>query len=237
MKFLHSLLLLTCSTVFSPTLLFAGDAAKLHFLGFSESGKFLAFQEYGKEEGSGEAYANLYFIDVEGNKYASKSITTRSHTSASETAIRQTNLEQATDPLKKLGIVADNQGTPVVTHLLTDIGVDSKTVKFTMGVPLAGSSYSTYAITVAEIADLSQECASLGETKMLTLTLKNEGEKKTSMLQKDTHIPKSRGCALGYRIQEVFVYREKYLVIFLNVFLPGFEGQNLRYLAITGTLN
>jgi len=48
---------------------FAGDAAELEILGFSENGGIFAFEEYGVQDGSGFPYANRYYIDTEKDAY------------------------------------------------------------------------------------------------------------------------------------------------------------------------
>ncbi len=217
----------------------ASDAAKLNFIGFNESGKYLAFQEYGIADGSALAYATTYFIEVEGNKFKAKSVTTEGGKNgfpSSEEAVRQINLGYAADQLKKLEILTNNKGQQVISHLFSDVGVEPKVAKFSLQPPLAGTNYTTYTLNLEEKEAVSDECGQIPNVKMFTLTLETIEKEKTQVLQNDERIPKSRGCAMGYRIQEVYLYHEKYLVIFLNLLLPGFEGQNMRYLAVTGKL-
>jgi len=102
-------------------------------------------------------------------------------------------------------------------------------------VPLTGLAHKTYAVTL-ELKNGNEECANLGKSQMFNLTVTNENDKKSKPLQNDTKVPESRGCPLDYRIADVFVYQEKFVAVFINVFTPGFEGQNVRYLVVTGTL-
>ena len=55
----------------------AGDFATLNFIGFSKDGRYLAFEEYGTQDGSGFPYSNFYFVDVVKNIFAAKSIIVR----------------------------------------------------------------------------------------------------------------------------------------------------------------
>lgn len=261
--------------------LFAGEASKLHVIGFSEDGNYLAFQQYGITDGEGLAFANTYFVDVEENKYAANPVETRGeadevkedeavkmeenevakedevvkakenkgvnegetveenkevHEDASLDSVRQDNLKEAESQLETLKIIKGNYGDHVISHLLTDVGVEPLTVQFSVGAPLRGASYKTYTIALEERVG-EAECFDVGEAKMLTLNLTNDAEKKIKVLQKDENIPKSRGCPLHYRIQEIYLYHKEFVIIFLNVFKPGFEGESMRFLAITGTLN
>lgn len=67
------------------------------------------------------------------------------------------------------------------------------------------------------------------------LSLTNES-KETRILQKSGRVPSNRGCVDGYGIQEVFIYRN-YVAAFLGVFTRGWEGENLRLIAVTGKLD
>lgn len=67
------------------------------------------------------------------------------------------------------------------------------------------------------------------------MTLINEA-RETVTLQKAGPVPKNRGCTDGYGIQEAFVYHNK-LVVFVGIFTRGWEGENLRLMAVTGELN
>jgi predicted secreted protein len=71
------------------------------------------------------------------------------------------------------------------------------------------------------------------ETFMMDLTLTNKDDNTTRTLQKDTAMPASRGCAHAYRIQDVYLYKGA-IAVFLNVFTQGFEGPDMRFLAVTG---
>jgi predicted secreted protein len=224
------------------TPVWAGDASQLKLIGFSKDGDYLAFQQYGITEGEGAGYSTTYFVDVKGNKYAVKPLETRKADVKQETLpdLIQQNLEQAKPDLEKLGIVTDNLGTQVIARLLSDVGADPKKVEFTLGsnpLPPVGVHHKTFVLTLHdEKAKTEADCTNLGEIKNLTLTLENTVTKKSKTLQQDKEVPKSRGCPLEYRIQDVYIFNEKYIAVFINVFSHGFEGQNMRYLTVTGTV-
>jgi predicted secreted protein len=117
----------------------AGDAATLNFIGFSNTGKYLAFQQYGVTDGKGAAYATLYFVDVADNRYQEKPIETSEDSksgepggeSAQET-VRQLNLDQAKAQLKSLNIVPSNTGIQVISHLTYDTDINPHVVHFTL---------------------------------------------------------------------------------------------------------
>ncbi|MEZ5672199.1 MAG: hypothetical protein R3E08_07330 [Thiotrichaceae bacterium] len=67
----------------------AGDAATLNFIGFSKTGRYLAFQQYGVTDGKGAAYATLYFVDVLDNGYQEKPIETSEDAKSGEPGGKQ----------------------------------------------------------------------------------------------------------------------------------------------------
>ena len=78
-----------------------------------------------------------------------------------------------------------------------------------------------------------------GTIQGFRLTLTHDGE--TRVLNDDTRLPDSRGCALRYRIDRLVVHypeemgRPVFAVLVL-VERIGFEGPDGRYIAITGRL-
>ncbi len=67
------------------------------------------------------------------------------------------------------------------------------------------------------------------------LSLKNEANE-TRILQRSGKVPPNRGCVDGYGIQEVHLYHNR-LAVFVGVFTRGWEGENLRLMAVTGDLD
>ena len=95
----------------ASTISFAGDFATLNFIGFSKDGRYLAFEEYGTQDGSGFPYSSIYFIDVAKNAYAAKSINVRldSETATERQARAKAKLNAAAS-LRRLRIVERNIG-------------------------------------------------------------------------------------------------------------------------------
>ncbi|MCP4696866.1 MAG: DUF2259 domain-containing protein [Gammaproteobacteria bacterium] len=216
----------------------AGDAATMDFMGFSKDGKYLAFEQYGVTGGRGTPYSEIFLVNVERNSYVTKPFKTEMDLSPeiSENDAREENWKKARTKLNQFEILEGNQGLHAVSHPLNDLGADPKKVRFTPGMPLGGLSYTAYEITLRETTT-KKECFGFGNAKIFTLTLTNQDSKQAQALQKDRKLHRSRGCPLNYRIQDVFVYDDKYIAVFLNMFRLGFEGQSMRYLVVTGTLN
>lgn len=221
---------------------FAGDYATLNFVGFSKDGRYLAFEEYGTQDGSGFPYSNFYFIDTEKNAYAAPRIGVRiDKESATEPAARKRASSLAARKLRQFGIIRGNVGKLVVSHMMTDLTFDSvgqkppSVIKFAEEV---GSMYQRgdYELWLTQTPIKTNECEPFEmETNMLELKLTNKEDDASKFLQKDTTLPSSRGCALYYRLQDVYLYKDS-VAVFVGVFTQGFEGPDMRFMAVTGKL-
>ena len=83
MKLIYALVLTLLAS--APGVARAGDAASFRSLGFSGNGKYYAFLEFGTQDGSGFAYADVSVVDVAKNTIA-RSMPRASPTSASRPA-------------------------------------------------------------------------------------------------------------------------------------------------------
>lgn len=241
---MRSVLFLLCFSMSS--FVWAADAAQLRFLGFTEKGDYLSFQQFGQEDGSGTLYAIIYFLDVAKNDYALPPIKT-TLTEDEQAALGKDitvegvvalNLKAAEESLKKLNINPKvvNTGIHSISHPLTDISADRHQVRFSLDTVYTGlPPVQTYKLQL-QLKKGTAECYGIGDSQMFSLSLTDEAKDKTRILQKDKKVPKSRGCPLNYRLQDVYVYKEKMVVVFINMFQLGFEGQNMRYLAVSGSL-
>jgi predicted secreted protein len=219
---------------------FAGDYATLNVIGFSKDGRYLAFEEYGTQDGSGFPYSTIYFIDTQRNAYAGPSVAVRlEKETASETMARKRSALLATKKLRQLGIIKGNTGKVVVSHLMTDQTFDDASddkkanlVKFAEEVQSMHRE-GDYELLLTPIPAKDNDCEVYGDVFMLDLKLTNKTDDTSTFLQKDTSLPKSRGCPLSYRIQDVYLYQD-FIAVFANVFTQGFEGPDMRFLAVTG---
>lgn len=234
-------LLLFILLAFAPAV-FAGDYANLNFIGFSKDGKYLAFEEYGTQDGSGYPYANIYFVDVAKNAYVGKPFKAYIEKEmATEAAARAKVKTAAAAKMRELKIVQGNTGTHTVSKLMNEYDVDNKDkpeggkVRFA---EIIGSMYQRgdYTLSLNQTKTMTKDCEGYGDDMFkIELTLKNNEENTVKALQKDATLPPSRGCTINYRIQEVYVY-EGQIAVFLNMFYIGFEGPDMRFMVVTGKL-
>lgn len=226
--FIISLYLLNFSTSY------ANDAAQLSIIGFSKSGKFFAFEQFGTHESSNESYADLFLLEVEKNDFATKPFQQNSMQKPVE-ELREINKNKAKLKLKELQLLKPEMGHRLLSRPLTDLSGSPYQVEFSLQPTLAGSSSDVYVLNL-ETKETTQDCFGLGKAKIFTLTLKGKNDNQIQILQKDTQLPTSRGCPLDYRLAEIMSYQDK-IVVFINMFFAGSEGHNMRYLAVTAPIN
>ena len=222
---------------------YAGDYATLNFIGFSNDGKYFAFEEFGTQDGSGFPYSTIYFVETAKNKFAVPPVKVRLDTEkASEAAARNRAALQAAPLIKKFAIVKGHRGQLVLSHLITDLtddkdamDGDTETVRFA---EVVSSAYRSgyHQLTLNKIKTVTKNCETYElDNFLIDLSLKDVDADTSRTLQKDSSLPDSRYCPIGYRIQDVYLYKGN-ISVFLNVFQPGFEGPDMRYLAVSGKL-
>lgn len=219
----------------------AGDFATLNFIGFSKDGKYLAFEEYGVQDGSGFPYSHIYFVDVVKNSYAAPAVTVRIDTeTATERLARSRAKLGAGAALRRLKIIERNPGTLVVARLLTDVNAygdakhDEQTINFA---EIVGSMYrrGDYDLVLrsSEIKGVKDCDYNDDPVQKFELVLKDKDADTTKVLQNDAGLPASRACPLSYRVQYVYLYQD-HIAVFLNTYHMGFEGPDMRYMVVTG---
>lgn len=245
MKTFKNCLLLTALFIFLSANVFAGDYAHLNFIGFSKDGKYIAFEEYGTQDGSGFPYSNIYIIDVAKNSYAVAPVRTRiDNENATEAQARAKAKLNTAANLRRFAIVAGNTGDLVVSRLLTDLAMTEEPLKGEFGKPqkinftdYRESNYfaDEYSLKLTPSEVKGGKCDAYADSPIykFTLVFKNEKSEIEKILQRDANLPDSRSCPIDYSIQNVYVYQGK-IAVFLNVFTIGFEGPDMRYLAVTG---
>ncbi len=217
----------------------AGDAAVFNPLGFSEDGRYFAFEEFGVQDGSGFPYANLTILDVVEDKW----------TAGSPFRIR---LEADGATLSDARDAARIEAEPyfdtlaINTHPLTvalngDGEVAGEHSAMSFGKPGYGlgdpQDVATLNLTTT-FPDYSGPCvADFGFDPPVGYRLSLETPSGTSLLHDDRSVPASRGCTVAYRIYGVFApldwaWQGLTPVAVLSVYTNGFEGPDRRFIAL-----
>lgn len=218
----------------------AGDAAQVDVIGFSPDGKYVAFEQYGMQDGSGWPYSDIFVIDLAADDWVDGtpvSVTIEDEMAMPRQA-RAAAMEEAAAVLKRVGIDGSVPGVPLLRHELTDGGIDPHSASFQIfwGAP------NTYELklTEREIAAPAGCPEDFGPFRLYDLALVYP-DGRQRMLHRDKTLPKSRGCPMGYGIAEVWHFEPAYEapegtepaeLILLHMRQPGFEGPDVRFLAI-----
>jgi predicted secreted protein len=281
MKKIYRLIFACLILAISAANLLAGDNANFKFIGFSEDGRFLAFEESGEWDGAGGEYATTYFINVEKNAFAAAPSVYEWGSDAEKESLRQPRLtrykKSVAANLKKFRIERGNLGKLVAAHLPGDHSFDkpvlretyyydkdgkakNKMVPFYEGESLSPDYDATKIVfttieypvnppneeyyelklnntaTKLKCQQYSGDTGSVAEGIELTVKPNiNHGDFPLQILQKDKVIPASRQCPSSYSIEQVWHYDGK-IAVFLNYYKRGFEGDDMRYMVVTGKL-
>jgi len=235
----------------------AGDVAWSQVIGFSADGRYVAFEEYGVQDGSGFPYANLYVIDVAANDWVAGSPiriliddTEMDEDTLWRTGVqaaRERAMQQAQPVLASHGVIPGNTGITLVHHPLSDLAAAPHEASFSIGAAYAPDwTRDSNLLRLTERQASSAECEryDLGPTAIFTLELSRDGEAPVT-LQRDTRLSASRNCPTRYRIHSVIAYAHGVhdqsqccgssysMLVLIAMAKFGFEGSDWRYLGVT----
>jgi predicted secreted protein len=214
----------------------AGDYAERSIFGFSPSGAYFAFEEYGVQDGSGFPYANIYVIN------------TLDDTWLPDTPIRVV-IENDNSPTLEARARALSRASPIlienaigtlgemlVINPVTETSADPHFATFRRQ-PNVSLEDGDYGLALEEYELPAPDCPDMGQPYKgfrLTLTFPDG---RVRVINEDEDIPASRRCPLSYGISDVMMYQASrsqrpVAVVLVNIFSLGFEGLDRRFMAI-----
>jgi predicted secreted protein len=219
----------------------AGDRALLDVVGYSESGQYFAFEEFGVQDGSGFAYSSIYIVDLPADKWMYGS---PFHVQATEEAydrpladIRAEARAKANERLDELGITV-----PAETLILLGDGVpDAVGHQMEFAAPGGGppgyTDPSRLRLTLNTFpVDSPNDCETLIGEQALGFSLNYIGPDGVAHLVHldGESIPRSRGCTMEYRLYAVVgpFQSTGSRVAIVSSYPFGFEGPDRRFLAV-----
>lgn len=254
----------------SSITLHAAETSRSQVLGFSKDGRYFAFEEFGLTDAVGSPYSSVYVIDtsddswVKGTPLRENGGEEDGHAIERKTSelgltdrfdialqyekaltrMRQKRLKKAGSVLSKIGPLYP--GSKRVSNPPFEFSTDGRSVRFSLQdyqqVLNDGTQQKVWKLYLEETKfPAVEKCFGLYETTVgYTLKLYNENDGATKVLNNDARVPGSRGCAQGYRIEEVWSFKgagdHTTLAILLRYSKPGFEGLDGRLLAVTTQL-
>lgn len=221
----------------------AGDFAEFRALGFSESGQYYAFAQMGIHDGSGFPYAELWVIDVQKNEQVATSAIELTDDKDVETGSAESALKKAIEAakLERFSLkVNENPGSDLLVHLPTDHSNFTNSL-FSVSPAIEGGAsgiaekYEVRLETTDTTPAIKDMPTDFGPAKMLKLSIAGieEASGTLQILQEDKRLPKSRAYPLAYQVRRVTTCKDG-IVVIVSYTSPGFEGPDVRYMAISG---
>ncbi len=223
-RFLLALCLTLCTAIAK-----AGDVASMDLIGFSKDGRYVAFEEFGIGDGSGFPYTTTNIVNVNRNALVATvetSLETDGSTLAQARAKAKPRVEAA---LSRFGIVTGNQGRFIAATVPLNDPLTSLSNLLATEFIALGRSYTVSLAT--KPAPDKPDCQSPPQFLVLKLAV-NGGIRD---LQRDSRLPTARGCAYEYAVRSLHVYGRS-LAVFVSYRRPGFEGPDLSWMVVTGSL-
>lgn len=221
----------------------ASEDVEIGIIGFSEDGRYFAFEEFALQAGSGYPIVSLYIVDLPrdawvpgtpfrslGGEFTTGEDEREAYRFLAEARARMQDqarplLEQLQIRVPARVIFARGLGDHAMqgpTNVVRLPHVDN---------PLGGRAYRTYQLHLEDVPlPTPREFCVLGEgTKGYRLMLLRDGE--SQVLHEDSRLPTWRGCARHYRLSYVLAGPGALDVALISVFMDGFEGLARRFLA------
>lgn len=232
---------------------YAADSAELNILGFSADGHILAFEQFGIEDGSGFPFDEIFVVDLAKDEWVKGSpIKVRSDADGAKLSgvIAEARAKYA--PLQKsLGI--DEPVQLLARNTPTEVIVNRKAMTFdtwyasseTGATPDSPSALkdARYTLSISEKKMPGpKDCdVEMGDYAGFTLSLHAEKDNSNRVLFADDKLPASRGCPMAYDVQAVVTGlandQSDQLAAIIGVYAQGFEGKDLRYMAVPFKIN
>jgi predicted secreted protein len=222
-----------CALLASPVL--AGDRALIDLLGYSEDGRYFAFEEFGIQDGSGFPYSTIYIVDLPADKWVAGSpFRVRSDSEDADLSdVRDEAHEQAAPKLEELEIY--EAAFPLFVNADGDprTNAGDEAVFGDPGFGL-GEVMSQRTLTLAVTpATPGADCAVI-DNEVFGFSLSLDG---AEVYADPATLPQSRGCAMGYKIYAVVRPAEWTTaptgeLAIISTYPFGFEGPDRRFLVV-----
>ncbi len=235
-----------CLTLWAIVALTAGplkaaDAAERAILGFSPDGRWFAFEQYGVQDGSGAPYADIFVIDLDLDQWADGTpirvlLNNESDNQPRLSVARATAEAEAAPVLARLGI--GEPGIVLGSNPPTEVNEEAYQLTVYEHYNLKGPEHELSFNLQTFDAEGAEPCPDPAQKpKGFGLTVAR-GFERRHVLHRDSLIPASRGCPVGYGIADIIRYdpdptgKSPRIVALVHVYRTGFEGADVRFIAV-----
>lgn len=212
----------------------SAELAERSILGYSDDGRYFAFEQFGIQDGSGFAYSEIFIIDLVEDRWAPGGPVRvrREEDGASLRGAREDAMELAGPHLNQYGIGASFRVLASTTPM--ESGSQEEVMEFNPRAILTPiDPLRTLRIENLPMSS-SRDCFDMVETAGFALSLQvHDGPKQT--IYRDTQLPLSRRCPARYGISAIVVPFDGApgrAVALISVYQLGFEGLDRRFLAV-----
>ncbi len=231
-------LAVSISILFGTSLAKAGDYAERRIIGFSVNGAYFAYEQFGVQDGSGFPYSDIFILNVASDTWAGGSPfrTRLDDDTQGVNAARTVSRNSAASALVSLGI--QDAGRLLAANPITESGADAHQLTFR---PTPQFS-AEWRLDMNEYPMTASGCSGFeSDIRGFALVLARDGGQPSLNMHEDTSIPSSRKCPIGYGISDVIIHGDynapSQLIVLVRVLSVGFEGPNMRYIAIPAIIN
>jgi predicted secreted protein len=226
----------------------AADGAKFRAIGFSKDSRYFAFEQYGVQDGSGFAYADVFVLNIPEDKWVKGSpinVMLEEET-LSVADVRAKAKQDSAAILKSSGIEVDAEllaATPF-TEVIKDRSKLTFHDHYNNAMGLFGNTENQGSwdlIATQSAVPLPDGCEDDIGVVGFKLEIKNNKTGASSIVHQDKTLPKSRFCAVGYDVEAVVQpigsEESAQLVAIIGVYRRGFEGADRRFIAVPFKFN
>jgi predicted secreted protein len=230
-----------CLLLLAATPAIAGDTAQRQILGFSPDGRTFAFEEYGVQDGSGFPYSNIYVIDTATDGWVDGA-PVRVRIDGDMPPLHEARAEamdQARPVLERHRLFAgDIPGNLLASNPVTELSADPHRVEV-LPAAIFPPIDAPFRLVLDEFPLPATHCFEGGTGLGFRLVLEREG-RRTTLHEDGARVPASRNCPTGYRLADVILHRPagggEVLAVLVSFTRDGFEGPDVRWLAVTAPL-
>jgi len=234
----------------------AGTVSTLRDVGFSANGKYFAFTTTEDNGMSSVTCRTTTFINTVRNEWIGRPYSVckfgEDELGSAEARRMRKRSDRAKREIarltKKLKINFKNDGQRVVSrsafrYWKNSGSADKEFSKKGESITFASKASGRYRLRLSKKTVKSAKCAGMmfnHPPAVMSLRMRNLTSNKSTPLQVDRRIPKTRGCPYHYRIQNVYTHklgRGSVIVALLQYYSPSVEGPDERYIAVSGRMN
>ncbi|AEQ53415.1 DUF2259 domain-containing protein [Pelagibacterium halotolerans] len=214
----------------------AGDSAQFDAIGYSQDGRYFAFEQFGIQDGSGFAYAEIFLIDLSTDSFVGGApFETRIETEMTPVAeARAQAYAEAAEALSEFEIV--RPALPIALRGDGELGDDGLSISY--GIPSYGLAEISgeYALNLEIFKAPSNQDCDFFEGSPMGVAVMRQTEGITEEIYRDTSVPASRHCVITYKFYGIFnpfdAWDNSSSVAVLSVWSHGFEGPDRRFIAL-----